>query len=66
MTVTIDDRPTYSLTCSTCEHLTGPIDKTCEAFPGGIPDRIWNGINDHRKPYPGDGGIRYEKIAASD
>ena len=37
-------------------------DRTCEAFPGGIPDEIWWGENDHTKPYPEDNGFRFSPI----
>ncbi len=44
--------------CITCVHThAGP---TCDAFPDGIPDEILFNLVDHRKPYPGDHGIRYE------
>ena len=32
----------------------------CEAYPDGIPDAIVLGYADHRKPYKGDGGKRFE------
>ena len=32
----------------------------CKAFPDGIPDEIAVGMADHREPYDGDGGVRYE------
>jgi len=50
--------------CIDCEHLTWdkgePV--TCRAFPGGIPEDIWLGGFDHRKPFPGDSSIRFESI----
>ena len=51
--------------CRSCKHLRmggvrGP--PTCDAFPGRIPRRIWNGLDGHRGPYPGDGGIQYEPM----
>lgn len=33
---------------------------TCEAFPDGIPAKIWYDGRDHRQPYRGDGGVRFE------
>jgi len=32
----------------------------CTAFPEGIPDPILLMDHDHRHPYQGDNGIRYE------
>jgi len=36
----------------------------CDAFPAGIPWPIQDGDADHRKPYPGDGGLMFEPRAA--
>ena len=36
--------------------------KRCLAFPDGIPDPIWMGENDHKKPYKGDHGIQYDPV----
>lgn len=48
--------------CEDCIHI---VDSRpgyyCEAFPKGIPDAILQGDHDHRKPYPGDNGIRFVK-----
>jgi hypothetical protein len=50
---------TFNL-CSTCKHRN--LDWTCKAYPEGIPEEIFNGEIDHRKPYKGDNGIIYEMI----
>jgi hypothetical protein len=53
--------------CGDCRHLrshsTGRL--VCEAFPLAIPKAILEGRFDHRKPYPGDDGIRFEPVARS-
>lgn len=48
--------------CLICKHFNEE-EKTkfaCKAFPQGIPMDIVRGF-DHRKPYPGDKGIRFEE-----
>ena len=50
----------YSEVCTFCKHLKG--ERTCSAFPGGIPAEIWIGKNKHKRPFPGDKGIRFEKL----
>lgn len=47
--------------CSKCKHFN---EYRCPAFPGedGIPPGILMGTISHKKPYPGDHGIRFEPI----
>ncbi len=45
--------------CIMCKHYRLP--QTCEAFPDGIPKEIFTCEHDHREPYPGDNGIRFER-----
>lgn len=53
----------YSPVCAICANLDIPAaikgKRKCKAF-AEIPDEIWDGKNDHKKPYPGDHGIRFE------
>ena len=49
-----------STQCLDCKHYTGLC--TCEAFPEGIPEEIFNGTVTHNEQYPGDMGFMYEPI----
>lgn len=46
--------------CLSCRHYR--VFGECDAYPNGIPEAIVTGEHDHRKPYPGDNGIRFEPI----
>lgn len=52
--------------CIACSRLTSVGDTAraarpaCAAFPTGVPEQIWEGGADHREPFPGDHGIRFD------
>jgi len=49
--------------CTYCKHLKNKKNlrtDACKAFPHGIPDEIFFDAFDHRKPFPGDNGVRFE------
>lgn len=71
--------PTPSSQCFSCRHYTGWVESSakingappshvcaCRAFPKGIPDAITNDNHNHRRPYPGDQGIRWEPKTPGD
>ena len=49
--------------CGDCRHWD-QSERACLAFPQGIPDEIRTGAHDHRQPFPGDGGVRFEPVSA--
>jgi hypothetical protein len=46
--------------CASCKHLHH--DYSCTAFPEGIPAEILRNEHDHRQPFPGDDGVRFEPL----
>ncbi len=48
--------------CASCIHYQGGFPAKCKAFPNKIPRKIYNEGFNHKKPFPGDSGIRFEKI----
>jgi len=51
----------FSTQCSLCKHKNKEA-VGCAAYPSGIPWDVLRGEQDHRKPYAGDNGIRFEPI----
>lgn len=54
----------YPVQCAACKHMraapTPSGHPACDAFPGGIPNRIAYYGADHRQPVKGDHGIQFE------
>jgi hypothetical protein len=56
-------QPSLSGVCAHCRHWVGePGQRSCAAFDC-IPMAIWLSKDDHARPWPGDGGIRFQPIA---
>tara|TARA_R110000737_G_scaffold348421_1_gene382192 strand:+ start:852 stop:1070 length:219 start_codon:yes stop_codon:yes gene_type:complete len=49
--------------CIACIHYNSDdvVKYSCKAFPDRIPDEILEGEHDHKEPFKGDHGIRFEQ-----
>lgn len=52
--------------CLGCTRLRDDQHGTCEAFPAGIPDAIWERGGDHRQPVKGDHGLQFASAPGAD
>lgn len=50
--------------CGDCAHFYA--DGICDAFPDAIPVKLVLNQHDHRHPYPGDNGIRWQPRTPAD
>ena len=57
---TVDDSH-FASQCARCIHKVLNA-SSCAAFQKGIPSKILSGQFDHRFPFDGDNGIRYEPV----
>lgn len=47
--------------CVYCRHLApSTLGFGCKAYPGGVPDEIVTNSADHRQPFDGDDGVRFQ------
>ena len=60
--IPIDEASGLPVACWTCRHYDERARIFCAAFPDGIPLPIQWGEFDHRQPFEGDNGIRYESV----
>lgn len=55
------DADLVGVRCLDCLHLTDLVEGTCLAFPLRIPVEFRQDLVVHDRPYPGDGGICFER-----
>src|SRR5688500_13200405 len=56
--------PSAETNCFMCRHLIPSGFPHCAAYPDGIPWEIQSGQVDHRQPWAGDRGVRYDPMTA--
>lgn len=54
--------PQNPLQCTLCRNIASRRRMTCRAYPDGIPAIILRGEHDHRTPFVGDHGVRFEPV----
>ena len=54
--------PSAVANCHMCRHMFRSGTPRCTAYPDGIPWEIQAGEVDHRQPWAGDHGIRYDPL----
>lgn len=58
---TIDPDGVTVSQCLLCIHYAGgPFGAVCKAFPSALPVEILGNEFDHRRPFVGDDGVRFE------
>ena len=58
--------PSVEADCFMCRHFIPSGFPHCAAYPDGIPWEIQAGEVDHRQPWAGDHGIRYEPLTSEE
>jgi len=48
----------FPIQCASCKNYID--DLKCNAYKNKIPEEIYTGKHDHKKPFPGDNGVRFE------
>ena len=48
----------FPMPCINCRHFNPNEERSCKAFEL-IPEEIWEGKNQHRRPFPGDKNITF-------
>ncbi len=56
------NEPPICYNCKRKRPATSDLVFVCDAFPAGIPPAIIENRADHREPFEGDRGLRYDPI----
>ena len=66
MSLGIDDSGLLQGICRFCSRFRSYDERTCDAFPDGIPKEVWNGENLHGKNVAGDHGLLFNPLTEPD